>query len=66
MIYVLIVSLTLSLSINVFQFLTRKKPTKTEDYDVRALLHDLTNGAGLIRVERIAPTDFFLRSPRDM
>ena len=33
-------------------------------YDVINLMQDLVNGGGLIKIERIDPQDFLLRSPR--
>lgn len=61
---VLFVGLVVSVGLNLYQ---RFKPHKKDtSYDARALLHDLTAGAGLIKVTRIAPEDVILRSPRDM
>lgn len=34
-------------------------------YEVEELLHDLTAGKALIEIKRVAPSSFFLRSPRD-
>lgn len=60
--------LTASIALNAFLGLKlrsiRKKPRET--YDARALLHDLTGGAAYVEVKRIAPEQFFLRSPRDL
>ena len=41
------------------------KKKQKESYEVLDLLHDLSNGRGLIEVKRVAPSSFFLRSPRD-
>jgi len=41
-----------------------KETKKNNSYEVTELLHDLTAGRALIEVKRIAPSDFFLRSPR--
>lgn len=35
----------------------QKEPT----YDARELLHDLTEGAGLVKISRISPMDVFIR-----
>ena len=40
----------------------KKKPAPT--VTAEEILHDLTAGASLIRVERINPENVFLRSPR--
>lgn len=47
-------------------FLTRpaRKPKKSESYEVINLLHDLTAGAALVKIERVAPADVFIRSSR--
>lgn len=62
-------SLCFSLVANVVLafFLTRasKRPKKVESYDCRQLLHDLTAGQALVKIERIAPADVFIRSPRN-
>ncbi len=42
-----------------------RKPEKPMAKDAREILHDLTaNGVALVKIERIAPSDVFLRSPR--
>lgn len=41
-----------------------KKPKKQESYECKELLQDLLSGDALVKVERIAPADFFLTSPR--
>lgn len=40
----------------------KKAPTPT--ISAEELLHDLTRGSAIIRVERISPADVMLRSPR--
>jgi len=43
----------------------KKKPPQMNDRTASELLHDLTAyGNALIRIERIAPSDVLLRSPR--
>lgn len=40
----------------------RKAPAPT--LTAEALLHDLTAGGAVVRIERLNPADLFLRSPR--
>ena len=63
-IYELVLFLSLAANGYLF-FLFKKKPTKQESYEAQELLRDLLTGSALIEVRRIAPTDVFLRSPRD-
>lgn len=46
--------------------LRRKKRAKTRNYDITAadLLHDLTRGPAVVRIEVIDAKNLFLRSPR--
>ena len=59
----------ISTSFNIYFYIRLKKiPFKKEDMiknDLN-LLHDLTSGRArtLIEIKRIAPSDFFLRSPK--
>lgn len=55
-----------SIAANAFMtfLLYKKKTRKTESYEVKQLLHDLTAGAGLVRVERVDPADVFIRNTR--
>ena len=62
--YATLFLLLISITINIVQFLQRKKPQKQVDYDVQALLQDLMSGAALVKVVRISPEDVFLRSTR--
>ena len=58
--------LVLSLTLNAYLFNQVKKfKAKPEAYGVAQLLHDLTAGTSLVKIERVAPEDIFLRSPRD-
>ena len=41
-----------------------QKSLPREDYDAQALLTDLLHGSALIKVERVAPADVLIRSPR--
>lgn len=56
--------LSASLGLNLFQYLRRKRQYFNQSLDATMLLHDLTRGAGLVKVTRIAPEDVILRSPR--
>jgi len=60
------VLLALSLVLNAFLFwsLKSRKTPRSESYEVRELIHDLTAGAAMVEIRRIAPADVFLRSPR--
>lgn len=66
---VAIVSTLLGLSlvcngVLVFLFLTHKKK-KAMDITAQQLINDLTTtGNALVRLERISPSDVFLRSPK--
>lgn len=71
----LILGLTLSIIYNFYLVLLcstknklikelKKSPPKESTYDVKALLSDLLQGTGLIKVSRIAPEEVFLKSPR--
>lgn len=64
---ILILFLACSLAANLILFKKlRQKPGKgSTAYDARMLLHDLTEGGALVRVTRLAPADYFMRSPRD-
>lgn len=55
----------ISAGFNAYLFIQIKiAPKPQSDYDARMLLHDLTAGSGLVRVQRVAPEDVLLRSPR--
>jgi len=41
-----------------------KEAKKAPTYDAQALLQDLISGHALIKVERLGPLDYFIRSPR--
>lgn len=41
-----------------------KAQSRTLTQTAEELLHDLTRGQAVVRVERIAPSDILLRSPR--
>ena len=43
---------------------SRKKPVEKLTVTAEALLHDLTSGSAVVRIERLNPADLFLRSPR--
>jgi hypothetical protein len=49
-----------------FLVLRKSKVKKTQNYDVTALLRDLTSpGRAMVKIEYVDQNDFFLRSPRD-
>jgi glucokinase len=68
MIIVLSVIIVLLVATNatLFYFLLRQKPMqKRVDVTAQQLINDLTaTGNALVRLERIAPSDVFLRSPK--
>lgn len=39
-------------------------PRETRTITAEEILHDLTGGVALIKIERIDPSDVFLQSPR--
>lgn len=43
-----------------------KSKLKTQSYDVRELMRDLSRGGALIKMTRVNPEDVLLRSPRDL
>jgi hypothetical protein len=62
---VLSAMLIISISANVFFLLNlKKKPVKTNSRSAEELLSDLLRGTAIVRIERIAPSDVLLRSPR--
>jgi Zn-dependent protease with chaperone function len=62
----LLVMFIISVAANIFAvFKLSRKSEKQNDRTASELLHDLTAyGNALVRIERIAPTDVLLRSPR--
>jgi Zn-dependent protease with chaperone function len=62
----LLVLFIISVAANIFAvFKLSRKQQKQNDRTASELLHDLTAyGNALVRIERIAPTDVLLRSPR--
>ena len=68
MAFIIILSclLIISASLNVYLFIKIRKSRKArpDTYEVKDLLQDLLAGSGYIKVTRISPTDFYLRSPR--
>jgi hypothetical protein len=41
-------------------------PVPNTSYDATMLLHDLTSGKAMVKIERIAPESVFIRSMRDV
>lgn len=57
--------LALSIAGNVFFILRPKSRTRREnDRTAEELLADLLRGTAIVRIDRIAPSDVLLRSPR--
>jgi hypothetical protein len=61
----LAIALIASLGINTFLLIKAKKTPKPS-YTAEMLMHDLTRGQAVIRIERVAPEDIFLRSPKSL
>jgi glucokinase len=61
-----IIALLVATNATLFYFLLRQKPMqKRVDVTAQQLINDLTaTGNALVRLERIAPSDVFLRSPK--
>lgn len=59
-------ALSVSLSGNALLLLHLRKLKKTAPLttDARAMLHDLTSSAALVKVTRVDPQDILIRSPR--
>lgn len=55
-----------SVGLNAFLFFKSKneKKDRKESLELSEFLHDLLSGNALIHVQRIAPADIILRSPR--
>lgn len=54
-----------SLALNAFlTFKFKQRKARPEAYEVGELLQDLLAGQALVKVQRVAPTDVFVRSPR--
>ncbi len=51
---------------NAYFYRKSKQERSQSSYDARMLIHDLTAGDALVRVTRVAPEEFLLRSPRDL
>lgn len=67
LIYYLCGLLFVSAAVNAFllyKYLQKPKANIQETYDVQELLADLLAGQALIKIERIAPSNILLRSPR--
>lgn len=61
--FLLVVSLAANVALYFWARRLKKKPQ--ESYEVRHLLHDLTAGVALVRVQRVDPAGVFLRAARD-
>lgn len=56
--------LVISISLNLFQFFKTKKLKPTPTLEAEQLLHDLTKGSAIVKVEVIDPTNLILWNPR--
>lgn len=64
LILTLLLGVSLSANAVLGLYLKRSKKKRPLDITAEEILHDLTAGISLIRVERVNPGDVFLRSPR--
>lgn len=63
----LFISMAINLGLLLKIFLNPKKQViKRVDQDAKAIMMDLMAGDAYIRVTRIPPEDFIIRSPRDI
>ncbi len=55
-----------SLAANLAQYFLSKRSNKKRPLSISAeeIVHDLTRGIAVVRIERISQEDLFLRSPR--
>lgn len=59
-------TLLVSLGLNIYLGLKYfKKPPSQESKDLQLINDLMTSGKSLIEIRRIAPNNFFIRSPRD-
>lgn len=61
---VLLISVGANVILSWHLWKAKKLPPRPETYEVQELMTDLLRGQALVRVERVAPADVFLRSPR--
>ena len=65
--YILYLLLLVSLLINIFliyRIKSVKSKPRPESLELQEFIHDLTQGSGLIRIQRVDSSSLFLRSPR--
>jgi hypothetical protein len=57
-----------SVSLNIYLLYKefKRKPESKKQQDMRLIQDLMTNGRSLIEIKRIAPSDYFIRSPRDI
>lgn len=67
MIYAMLCALIVSVCLNIYLVSFKIRTKRKDSYELQEFLHDLTSpGVAILKVERIAPTDIFLRSARDL
>lgn len=66
--FIIFLFLFVSVILNVYFFRCMRKMSKgaRTEKDLRLLSDLMTNGHTLIQIKRIAPEEYFVRSPRDM
>jgi len=63
---ILIICLIFSLAMNIILVLRlrRLKTSPKQSVDARQLLHDLTKGRAIVKIEILDPAELFYRSPK--
>lgn len=60
----LVAGLSLAINAALYHLLKKSKKQRPLSRSAEELMHDLTAGVALVRIERVDPGDVFLRSPR--
>lgn len=60
------ISLIISIIFNAYLFLRFSKKKRVLSMDAQALLHDLSDGRTILKIDVLDKAALFLRSPRDM
>lgn len=61
----ILIALGLSILGNIGQYLASKKPSQKQDHEQLKILADLLNNHRvLVRMERVDPSEYFIRSPK--
>lgn len=58
-------ALSLCLNLALFFWAKSQKKKPIQSYEASQLLNDLLSGEALVRVQRVAPSDVLIRSPRN-